>query len=167
MRLTSLFIAAALLFCSGRYCTAETDQTAPPLTKSPTTAVVYSLMLPGLGQYYTEEYWKIPLFTGTCLTTGILFFYYNNEFNSTSNLYDQAVETGAPSNVITSLRSQREAYRDNRDLSGLIFVLSYALAAVDAYVGAHLFDFDISDDLSMSIRPHIQNTSGISVVLRW
>jgi len=47
----------------------------------------------------------------------------------------------------------REVYRDNRDLSGLVFLVTYALAAVDAYVGAHLYDFDVDEDVSLGIGP--------------
>ena len=33
---------------------------------------------------------------------------------------------------------------NNRDINGLYLLAVYGIAAVDAYVGAHLFDFDIS-----------------------
>ena len=126
---------------------------AKPMTKNPTTAVIYSLCLPGLGQAYTENFWKVPLFTGTAIVTGWLFFRNNADFNNTSDLYDQARASGASAETTALLLRQREAFRDNRDLSGVIFLLAYGLAAVDAYVGAHLYDFDVSDDVSMGIGP--------------
>ena len=38
----------------------------------------------------------------------------------------------------------------------LAFVLLYGLQIVDATVDAHLFYFDVSDDLSMNLQPTIQ-----------
>ncbi|MBC8124968.1 MAG: hypothetical protein H7X70_04475 [Candidatus Kapabacteria bacterium] len=134
-----------------------------PMSKNPTTAVIYSLCLPGLGQVYTETYWKVPLFTGTALVTGWLFFRNNADFNNTSDLYDQALASGNNPGATALLLRQREAFRDNRDLAGVIFLLTYGLAAVDAYVGAHLYDFDVSDDVSMGIGPSRTHLMALNV----
>ena len=151
--------------------TAQSDTTlpaeAPALTKDPTTAVLLSLPLPGLGQLYNEQYWKIPVFTGTCAVTAYLFFKNNADFNTTADLYDQAVADGADDLVLDRLRTQREAYRDNRDLSGFIFLTAYVLAAVDAYVGAHLYDFDVSDDLSLGLGPSRSHIMALNLNMRW
>lgn len=140
---------------------------APALTKDPTTAVLLSLPLPGLGQLYNEQYWKIPIFTGTCAVSAYLFFANNADFNSTADLYDQAVAGGADALVLDRLRTQREAYRNNRDLAGFVFLTAYVLAAVDAYVGAHLYDFDVSDDLSMGLGPSRSHLMALNLNLRW
>ena len=51
-------------------------------------------------------------------------------------------------------KNRREFYRDNRDMSAFYLLGVYVLATVDAYVGAHLFDFDVSDDaISYRIMP--------------
>ncbi|GMV53491.1 MAG: hypothetical protein D8M52_06035 [Chlorobi bacterium] len=147
-------------------CTAAETDTVQ-LTKDPTTAVLYSLALPGLGQYYTQDYWKIPLFTGVCATTIVLFFYNNNQYNTEAAAYNEAVAGGLSSAVIANLKQRREAFRDNRDISGAVFLTAYVLAAVDAYVGAHLYDFDVSDDLSVNIRPDLRTLAGLQVSVRW
>ena len=46
-------------------------------------------------------------------------------------------------------------YRRYRDISIVVGVLVYALSIIDAYVDAQLFDFDISDDLSINIEPQL------------
>ena len=51
------------------------------------------------------------------------------------------------------LKSGMEKARYNRDLSVIISVAYYGLTLVDAFVDAHLADFDVSTDLSMKIRP--------------
>ena len=64
-----------------------------------------------------------------------------------------------PSSVINDanfkdrLKRQKDYYRRYRDLSIIITVGVYALSMIDAYVDAHLFDFDISPDLSLRMEP--------------
>lgn len=121
------------------------------LTKDPTTSVLYSLACPGLGQFNNKAYWKIPIFTGTAAVSAWLFFSNNAKFNETDAQYEAALASG---NINSGrLLTTREVYRDNRDLSGLVFLVTYALAAVDAYVGAHLYDFDVDEDVSLGIGP--------------
>lgn len=51
------------------------------------------------------------------------------------------------------LKSQRDRFRRYRDLSYIVSVGVYALWIIDAYVDAQLFNFDISEDLSMNMQP--------------
>ncbi len=110
--------------------------------KSPSGALTRSLVCPGWGQLYNESYWKSALFFGAAATaTGIL-LWNNAKFLNENTIY----ETKGISDVQKALAySRREFYRDQRDVSGLWLLGIYALSAVDAYVGAHLFDFDVSD----------------------
>ncbi|MDZ4744901.1 MAG: DUF5683 domain-containing protein [bacterium] len=121
------------------------------LTKSPTTSVLMSLACPGLGQFNNEAYWKIPIFTGTAAVSVWLFFSNNAKFNEADAQYEAAKASGDFSEG--RLLTTREVYRDNRDLAGLIFIVTYALAAVDSYVGAHLYDFDVDEDVSLGLGP--------------
>jgi hypothetical protein len=159
-------ILAAVLCLATAASAAQVDSTSR-MTKDPSTAVLYSLLLPGLGQVYTETYWKVPLFTGTAAVSAWQFFRNNADFNNTSDLYDQAVASGADANTQALLLAQREAFRDNRDLAGVIFLVTYGLAAVDAYVGAHLFDFDVSDDVSLGIGPTPNALAAVSLRMQW
>lgn len=138
------------------------------LTKSPTRAVLYSLLLPGAGQFYNEQYWKIPIFTGTAAVTAVLFFSNNTSFNNADVAVTAAQEAGASAFEVTRLQRQRESFRDARDVSGLIFVVTYALAAVDSYVGAHLYDFSVNEDLSVGLGPNRNHLMALnfSVTLR-
>ena len=61
-------------------------------------------------------------------------------------------------------RAQRDQLRRNRDLLYFSTVAWYALTILDAYVSAHLFDFDV--DESLAVRARV--TPGrFSVQLRW
>ena len=50
-------------------------------------------------------------------------------------------------------------YERNRDLSYIVTAVIYLLNIVDASVDAHLFDFDISEDLSLKTAPKIISTN--------
>ena len=54
-----------------------------------------------------------------------------------------------------NLKRRKDYFRRYRDLSIIITVGVYALSIVDAYVDAHLFDFDFSPDLSMRWSPAV------------
>ena len=56
---------------------------------------------------------------------------------------------------IPVLESWREYYRDNRDMSAFYLMVVYMLSAVDAYTGAHLYDFNVNDQaVGMYMKPN-------------
>ena len=124
--------------------------------KSPKKAALYSAILPGAGQVYTKKYWKVPIVYGGLVTS----FYFINENNSKYIEYREAAllshETGENQlgYSYSDLRTLKEHYRRNRDLSYFSFVGVYILNIVDASVNAHLFSFDVSDDISINIQPY-------------
>jgi len=67
------------------------------------------------------------------------------------------------------LEHNMDYYRRNRDLSYIGLVGLYLLNIVDATVDAHLFDYDIGNDLSMKIEPRLMyagrsmNTLGLQI----
>ncbi len=67
------------------------------------------------------------------------------------------------------LNNSMSYYRRNRDLSYIGLVGLYLLNIVDATVDAHLFDYDIGNDLSMKIEPRLMyagrnmNTLGLQI----
>src|SRR5205085_12189026 len=54
---------------------------------------------------------------------------------------------------ITSLQSYRNSFRRDRDYSILYFLLAWGLQVADATVWAHLKQFDVSNDLSLELKP--------------
>ena len=137
------------------------------LTKSPMGAVWRSLVFPGWGQLYVESYWKIPIFVGG-VGVSIYFIVWNNQkFKYYQSQYDE-MKVSDPDNTyeLERLKSQKEYYRDNRDRSYFFLGITYILAAVDAYVGANLFDFDVNDNLQMRLMPYYDNQFGLNFSLR-
>jgi len=120
-------------------------------SKSPGLAVLLSAVLPGAGQVYAEHYWTIPIFWGfgyyfgkTYSDENKLYHQYQKSFTA-SLAADSVNHTGDP-----NLLSYRDFYRDERDRFAIYFVLTYIVDIVDAYVGASLYSFDVSDNLGGS-----------------
>jgi hypothetical protein len=129
----------------------DTNKTANfVMKKSPWRAVLFSAVLPGLGQFYNESYWKVPIVVGLGGFLGYQIFYYNSRFLDFKNSYAQSLITDTP-NGDDNLRRYREFYRNQRDQFYLYFGFFYLITLVDAYVDAHLFDFNVSDKVRFSI----------------
>jgi hypothetical protein len=147
---------------------------------SPRKATIYSAILPGLGQVYNKKYWKVPLIYIGFGTIGY-FINWNNENyqlfrTGYRHLTDDNPETQDYlkieavrrnnynlenqtefNNLKTALSKQQDYYRRNRDLLIISIVGFYGLNIIDASVDAHLFDFDISDDLTLKWEPSMMN----------
>lgn len=145
---------------------------------SPRKATFRSAVLPGWGQAYNHEYWKIPLvYAAIGIPAG--FFVYNNAWYKRSKLAYEIIlaNDSARLNEINSklkglransLQYYRNSFRKDRDYSILYFIIAWGLNVADATVFGHLRDFDVSDDLSFKIKPGyspLARTSGISLVL--
>ena len=125
--------------------------------KSPKKAAIYSAVIPGAGQIYTKKYWKVPIIYGGLITSG--YFIKDNQDNYT--MYKEAALTSIENNyedqldfTYSELITLKDHYRRNREISYFSFVGIYILNIMDASVNAHLFNFDVSDDISLNIRPY-------------
>ncbi len=137
---------------------------------NPYRAGVYSLILPGAGQIYNKRYWKAPIVWG-----GFAALVYSVDYNKElmkcfQDAYSDRVRgitdkyAGRISNIQT-LEQLRNQYRKNLQMTYIGFVGMYALAALDAYVDAHLKSFDMSDDLSLQFSPLLSGTSTSTTTL--
>lgn len=139
--------------------------------KSSKKAAIYSAMIPGSGQIYTKKYWKVPIIYAGLITSG--YFIKNNQDNY--NIYKEAALTSIENNyenqlnlTYSELINLKNLYRRNREISYFSFVGTYILNIIDASVNAHLFNFDVSDDISLNIHPYSNlNQTGISFSLNF
>ena len=156
------------LFCSVATCIASSpSDTSQVDRKSASTAVMYSFIMPGLGQAYNQSYWKVPLFAGAAVTSGYFVISNQSNFASASVEYDKAIAEGQGTIVTDILLRRREFYRNNRDVAGLALLLTYTLAAVDAYVGANLHDFDVDSNLSLGVGSTIVSPLALNLQVRF
>ena len=149
---------------------------------SPSKAALMSACLPGLGQIYNKKYWKIPIiYAGLGVLT---YFIVSNsqEYSKYKNAYNESINndtTGKYQDLVNKYSSDdllgaREYYRRNLEISCIFTGVFYILNIVDAAVDAHLFTYNISDDLSLKLDPVITGpfisrnlTSGIRLSLRF
>lgn len=137
----SFFVLTAFIILNAQNDTTITsfeDEELFKMQKSPWGAVLRSAIIPGWGQLYNESYWKIPIVIGV---SGLLVYNWievNNEYHKYRTRYTQDLNT-------QTLRI-REFYRDQRDMFAIYIALTYLLNMVDAYVDAHLFDFDVTEE---------------------
>ena len=135
----------------------------------PRQATLKSLMIPGWGQIYNKQYWKLPLVYGLLAVPAATYVYNNDMYTKTKFAYEARFKetNGDPSDVskidpllknlsASSLQSYRNIFRKDRDYSIMWMVLAWGINVVDATVSGHLKEFDISNDLSMKIQPHYQ-----------
>lgn len=141
--------------------------------QSPKKAALLSLTLPGLGQVYNKKYWKVPIIYAGLITSA----YYITENHQQYEQYKDAYLIRIDNNPNTTdnyvgqyssndLVVLKDFYRRNREISILCFIGTYILNVVDASVDAHLFDYDISDNISLRVSPKTtKDFSGISLTL--
>lgn len=141
-------------------------------TPDPKRATWYAIVCPGLGQIYNRSYWKLPILYGGMLACTYLITWNGRMYNDYRNAYHDIIDDdprtnsymtlfpsydGSQSWMTSTLKSKTNSYRRTRDMSVFAMVLLYMVSAVDAFVDAHLYDFTVSDDLSLRIEPVINN----------
>ena len=168
-RLFQLLGITFLLFLSHRSLAQVTDTTKSPIVNpnstikkyhSPKKAAIFSTVLPGLGQAYNKKYWKVPVIYGGFAALG----YFINSNQTKYVKYRDAYKYRIDNDPLTidnyvgkysdeNLNTLQSYYHRYRDLSVIGASLLYILNIVDASVDAHLFSFDVDDNLSFNIRP--------------
>ncbi len=129
---------------------------------SPKKAVLLSAIVPGAGQIYTGKnwYWKIPIIYGGLyagyrfidFSSDKYFFYKKVYFDRVNNLGDPL---NNPLVSDESVKRVRDAYFKQMQQAYVFTFLWYLLNVADAFVEAHLFSFDIDDDLSLEVKPNL------------
>ena len=124
----------------------------------PGTATLYSLLLPGLGQIYNKEYWKLPIYLGAIGFA--VHMYSDNKINYERfrNMYLQASNPDSgyegPISADQALY-YRNVYRRYRDYSVLAIAALYILQVIDANVFSYMHNFEVDDDLALKVAPAV------------
>ena len=124
----------------------------------PGKATLYSILVPGLGQAYNNEYWKIPIYWG-CLAGAVHYLDVNHtNYKRFKRIHNEATTPDSGYNASISAQTAlyyRDLYRRYRDYSILAVAAFYLLQVVDANVFSYMQDFDVNDDISLQVRPAI------------
>ncbi len=135
---------------------------------SPRRATYYSMLLPGLGQAYNKQYWKIPVIYTAFGVSGYFIkknydlyqefrkaYLYTVDEDSTTLITQEEFENYSilKGKNEPELRALKNDQKRNLELSYIITGFIYLLNVIDATVYAHLYDFNINEDLSMRVEP--------------
>jgi hypothetical protein len=147
----------------------------------PKIATQRSAILPGWGQAYNKQYWKLPLVYGVLAIPAATYQYNADLYSKAKFAYEARFKeaNGDKSDVskidptlknlgLASLQSYRNIFRKDRDYSIMWFILGWGLNVLDATVSGHLKEFDINNDLSLKIQPSYQpqfRQAGLSLQL--
>ena len=149
------FVAAGVVYAAG---IADALVVRNREVHSPTTATVLSVLLPGAGQIYNRRYFKLPFIYGGGAAlfygmswNGKMYTRFREALVASSN--GDEVPAWARNRNTSNLEHYTNMYRRNRDLCVLGFVLLYVANVLDANVDAHLYTWDVNDDLSMRLAP--------------
>lgn len=122
----------------------EDDSTGFQMTKSPMLALGLSAILPGAGQIYNEQWWKVPILYAMLGGFGYGAYIQNERYQDARKNLTIATFNGSAAEKQRWTNS-RNFYRDDRDKFLIYIGLAYVANLIDAYISAHLFDFDVSD----------------------
>lgn len=126
--------------------------------KNAKRAGLYAALVPGLGQVYNKQYWKLGIVYAALGTTTGFIIYNNKEYQATRkeiadrNLYGKAVNPKYALLNDNVLLLQEDYYKQNLDLSVLLTGVGYLLQIIEAIAANHMKDFDLSPDISMKIK---------------
>ncbi len=126
-------------------------------------AVIQSAVVPGWGQVYNKKWWKVPIIYAGFGGLGFSIGWNAKRFRTYSDAYrlrvdgdtstvDGYVNVYSEGNLITL----KNYYKRNMNLAIIFTGVLYALNIIDAAVDAHLFEYDISDDLTLRVEPQLR-----------
>jgi len=155
----------------------------PDSTHSPHKAVLKSLIVPGLGQIYNHQYWKLPIVYGGFV--GLGYSYYVAQTNYKEFLHiAQLQNTGRYTEIdkkyenvgYATIIVYKDFYHRNRDLTIIGTVAFWGIQAIDAYIAAKFqHSYTMDNDLGFKVSPTLINsptfayggfTPGLKVIFR-
>ena len=113
-------------------------------------AWMYSAVVPGWGQGYNGDYWKVPAIYAVFAGLGWGAIYNHQAYIESKREFIQLVQQNQ---AFYSLQNYVDDCRRNRDLCIIFAALWYVANIFDAYVGASLKTFNLSDDISLELQP--------------
>ena len=125
-------------------------------------------VFPGGGQLYNKRWWKVPLVYAGMGVAGYFVIDNGKEYRAARDNYRWLVDGDTLTNPVgkfaeadpAQLKAYRDAYSRYTELSWVAFSLTYLLSITEAFVDAHLTHFDVSEDLTLQIRPLAPSSNG-------
>jgi hypothetical protein len=130
----------------------------PSIYPHPGKATLFSILVPGLGQIYNREYWKLPVYLGAI---GFAFHLYSDFQINYARFRDIYIAANDPEahydGPITADQAlyYRNVYRRYRDYSILAIAVLYLLQVIDANVFSYMHNFEVDDDIALKVAPAV------------
>ena len=141
----------------------HTTDSALQKKHNPKIAIALSAVVPGAGQIYNKKAWKVPIIYAGLAATGYCVYHFAKETNKYKFEYRYRMQgkTDLLNPQFThmddeTVLSMKKYHQRNMEISIAATAVVYVLNLIDAIVDAHLFYFDISDDLSMHWSPAVR-----------
>ena len=141
-----------------------------PFQPNPKKAGLYSALVPGMGQLYNRQYWKVPVVYAGLAIAGYFFIDNLNNYQSYRKAYIGRINNPYPTDQYVGrydtpqLQQLQSDYSKYLDMTVLFTTVGYALQVIDAITSAHLKNFDVSRDISLKVRP-VATPNGIGMGL--
>lgn len=140
----------------------------------PKRSALYSALLPGLGQAYNKQYWKLGIVAGGAGAAVGFIIFNNSQYKKYRSAYIKRIDNDPTTTdefiglyQNEDLNELQKEYRQYLEYSVVFTFVGYSLNILDAYVGANLKSFDITDDISWQARPSFDNGQiGLALVLK-
>ena len=148
---------------------AETIEQAPLVVEQPHSvakATWLATALPSAGQAYNRKYWKMPIVYAGLGVCTYLAIDNNRQYQNFLNAFFKRIDSTQTDEYegiyqTNQLVVLQNTYRKWRDLAIIIGGVIYALQIVDAHVDAHLYYYDVDDNLSLKIEPTLLPAAGL------
>lgn len=128
----------------------------------PRKASLKAAILPGLGQIYNRDYWKLPLVYGGFVALGLTVNFWSDEYNrfraDRASLRESGLDTNAERLSDEQLRSLIEESRRERDFYMIMTGVFYLLQIAEAHIAAHLKEFKLNPDLRVKLEPSFEQS---------
>ena len=139
----------------------------PDSLHNPHTAVMHSLIIPGWGQLYNHQWWKVPIIYAGLGLLGDVIMYNQQQYKiflKEDILREHGVVTGRNPELalITDpdIDTFTNVFRRDRDLGILGMLGGWGIQMIDAYIDAKFkHSYTMDNNLSFKIRPGVINQS--------
>ena len=139
----------------------KTSDSVEVAKHSPTAAMLWSI-IPGGGQIYNKKYWKVPIIYGlldvscfflTKYATDMML--YRTEFINRRDGHTELLIPSLADIPDENILAMKQKAQRNMEICIAATAIIYTLNFIDAMVDAHLYYFDVSDDLSLQWSPMV------------
>jgi len=123
---------------------------------SPRKAAMYSAVFPGMGQIYNKKYWKLPLVYGGLGGLAYSAIWNSRQYSYYFDLYKFMTDNNYQEwegKTLQEVEWYKNSHMRYKNLMIILTIGFYVIQVVDASVDAHLIDYDISEDISMTVDP--------------